>query len=395
MLRAVVLFLALIVVLPASAATLHVARDGSGEFTVIQAAVDAAASGDTVMIGPGRYDEGAIVSCPGWTAFVRVLIRQTELTIIGAGPGQTIIGPTTPWDLSRGWNRGIEAGPGWNSMRVHVSDIGFENMGYGISGAEAPEALTIDRCRFYNNAKSVFFYAGGDLSITDSVFDQAPRNYEFVIAIACSSVIVDASQFTLADAHQWTQSAVHLESSVVASVTNCVFSGGDGALALVGAGSSTVQGCRFHNQTAATPYRLGCGILISASPVNVSNCSFDMQTNALRIISSPSVTMTQSVIADATDASIQFDDVGALTVHDSVLARGRQYTVWQWFPCDGKAASSPTNLDMTNNDWGTASADSIASWIHTCGRVVDYVPFIGQPVPTESTSWGNLKAQYR
>lgn len=389
--------LAVLVILavPAYSATFRVERDGSTAYTTIQAAVDAAASGDTIMIGPGRYNEGAIVTCPGWTALVRILIRQPELTLIGAGASQTIIGPATPWTLPQGWNVGIEAGPYWHSRKVHVSDMGFENMAYGINGAEAPDVLTIERCRFYNNAMSVHFYAGGALTIEDSVFDQAPRDYEFVIAIACGSVVIDGCQFVLADAHQWTQSAVHLESTVVTSVTNCVFSGGDGALALVGVGSSTVQGCRFHNQTAATPYRLGCGILISASPVNVSNCSFDLQTNALRIISSPNVTMTQSVITDATDASIQFDDIDALTVHDSVLARGRQYTVWQWFPCDGKAASGPAHLDMTNNDWGTTSADSIASWIHTCGRTVDYVPFIGQPVATESKSWGDLKATYR
>jgi hypothetical protein len=36
-----------------------------------------------------------------------------------------------------------------------------------------------------------------------------------------------------------------------------------------------------------------------------------------------------------------------------------------------------------------------AAWIRTCRYVVDYVPFIGQPVPTESKSWGDVKALFR
>lgn len=395
MFLAAILVAFLSLAIPASGATLHVARDGSGEYAVIQSAVDAAASGDTILIGPGRYDEGSMVATPGWTEFVRVLIRQPELTLIGAGSDQTIIGPTTPWDLSRGGNRGIEVGTYWHSRRVHVADIGFENMGYGVNGAEAPDDMTIQRCRFYKNAQSVLFYDGGTLSVSDSVFDQMPRNYQLLFASLCDNVVIERCHFALADAHQWVQSAVQVQSVSAASVTNCVFSGGDGALSLIGVGTAVVGRCQFHNQTAAVPTRLGRGIEIAGSLVDVNECYFDSQTNALRIVSSPGVTMSRSVIADVTEASIHFDDVDVLNVHDCALARGAQYTVWQWFPCEGKAGAAMPHLNMTNNDWGTSSADSIEAWIRTCSYVVDYVPFVGQPVATESTTWGDLKARFR
>lgn len=381
--------------IPASGATLRVARDGSGEYAVIQAAVDAAASGDTILIGPGRYNEGATVTTPGWTEYVRVLIRQPELTLIGAGADRTIIGPTTPWDLSQGGNRGIEAGSYWHSLRVHVSDIGFENMGYGINGAEAPDVMTIQRCRFYNNAKSVQFYNGGTLSISDSVFDQMPRNYQLMFAMLCDDVVIERCQFALADAHFWIQTAVQLQSVSAATLTDCAFAGGDGGLSLIGVGAAVVDRCHFHNQTAADPNRLGRGIEIAGSPANVISCYFDMQTNALRIASSPSVTVSRTIIADVTDASIHFDDVDVLNVHDCVLAHGARYTVLQRSPCGAKAGADMPHLNMTNNDWGTVSADSIAAWIRACTYVVDYVPFVGQPVATESTSWGDLKARFR
>ena len=38
------------------AAVWSVAVDGSGDYSVIQDAVDAAADGDTISLGPGRYD---------------------------------------------------------------------------------------------------------------------------------------------------------------------------------------------------------------------------------------------------------------------------------------------------------------------------------------------------
>src|SRR5262245_32346301 len=64
---------------PAHAATLCVAPGGAGGcFATIQAAVDAAASGDAVTVAAGTYDEG-------------VRINSKTLTIVGAGPSATII----------------------------------------------------------------------------------------------------------------------------------------------------------------------------------------------------------------------------------------------------------------------------------------------------------------
>ena len=46
-----------VLALGSSAATWHVAKDGSGDFMVIQDAIDAASPGDTVWIHAGRYEE--------------------------------------------------------------------------------------------------------------------------------------------------------------------------------------------------------------------------------------------------------------------------------------------------------------------------------------------------
>jgi hypothetical protein len=78
-----------------------VEKDGSGDYTIIQDAVDAAASGDTIRIGPGRFAENNPTPCTTYIPFVRIWVPQDVLTIIGAGPEETIIGPVEPWDLTR------------------------------------------------------------------------------------------------------------------------------------------------------------------------------------------------------------------------------------------------------------------------------------------------------
>ncbi len=58
------------------------------------------------------------------------------------------------------------------------------------------------------------------------------------------------------------------------------------------------------------------------------------------------------------------------------------------------------HVDMKNNYWGTAYADSIARWIWdgnddpAITAFVDYLPFSATPLPAEKRSLGSLKALY-
>jgi hypothetical protein len=58
-------------------------------------------------------------------------------------------------------------------------------------------------------------------------------------------------------------------------------------------------------------------------------------------------------------------------------------------------------LDLTNNYWGTASADTIASWIydgHDNPAIYGYVqfePFSAGVIPIEKKSLGGVKGLYR
>ena len=80
----------------ADAATWHVEKDGSGDFIVIQDAIDTAAPGDTIQIGPGIYGEPHIVESGGQDHCVTMYVQTDSLTIIGSGP-ETVIGPEVIW----------------------------------------------------------------------------------------------------------------------------------------------------------------------------------------------------------------------------------------------------------------------------------------------------------
>ncbi len=64
--------------------TLHVDIGGGAAFTSLQAAVDAAASGDTILVEPGIYDEHVSIVVKD------LILRSTQ------GPGVTAIAPTSP-----------------------------------------------------------------------------------------------------------------------------------------------------------------------------------------------------------------------------------------------------------------------------------------------------------
>ena len=93
----------------APAAVWRVEKNGSGDFTIIQHAVDASASGDTILIGPGRYDDRFLWGNPPWQQHTRVLVTRSDLTLIGAGADRTIIGDAAPMGIGYDQDSGLAA----------------------------------------------------------------------------------------------------------------------------------------------------------------------------------------------------------------------------------------------------------------------------------------------
>ena len=111
----------------ATAAALRVEQNGTGDFVVIQDAVNAAADGDTILIGPGRYDDlrprGPLNTvCVAWWNDLR------SLTFIGVHRDSVIVGPTSYIPEGSG-PQGLHQYTGGGLV---VRSMTFENLKFGV-----------------------------------------------------------------------------------------------------------------------------------------------------------------------------------------------------------------------------------------------------------------------
>ena len=82
----------------ALAATWFVAPDGTGDFTSIQAALDASGSGDAIVVAAGTYSEGEAYNA----TYAGGLIVDHPVSIIGAGAGEVIVNVSISASFGRG-----------------------------------------------------------------------------------------------------------------------------------------------------------------------------------------------------------------------------------------------------------------------------------------------------
>lgn len=159
------IFLSVIGAVPSSARTWFVERDGSGEFASIHNAMIACAAGDTIMIGPGRYDDFHPLVAPAWTSEAIVDVRKNNLTFIGSGNTSTIIGPTVMY-LPPGLVPEPEpaAVASVENVDARFVDIGFENAYSCIYWSDG--RVDIEGCRFDNyHGGMTLFNAGRDVRL--------------------------------------------------------------------------------------------------------------------------------------------------------------------------------------------------------------------------------------
>jgi len=391
------LLLVLVVMAPLRAIgrTWLVERDETGDFVVIQDAVDAAASGDTIRIGPGRFNEQRLVTCPGWSDSVRVLIPHQELTLIGSGEA-TIIGSPDPWDSNQDENKGIVASDYWGNNFLRIQGIRFENMRDGIySGYETVPncSLVVQDCQFIGNFAALILFGTGDVvEISDCQFFPMSENGRHVLSWYQNSLTIERSEFH-ADGTVYGQTALSLNWVGATSISSCEFAGGISAISSSYGGPISLANCSFSSHSVSATY---FSTNVSAT---IDSCTF---RNVNRAISSPtwnnSISMRNSVVESVVDCGFLVADTGGMSIQNCDLSKGERGVIWvlDTVPCQNTGI-----IDMTNNFWGTDNPDSIQTWIRDSSDSadacysVDFEPFSPIPTPTQTKSLGGFKALFR
>jgi hypothetical protein len=377
------ILVALSATVDASARTWRVELDGSGDHVDIQPAVEASAAGDTILIGPGRFDTFHPVVAPAWTEQTVIWVTRDNLTFIGAGQGVTIIGPTTYYGPLGRSPKGVCSIDGFSGV---VRNLSIENIDTGIYWWRG--SLGLEDCTITGGNNQSF----GGLALWP--YGATVRNCTIDTRFAGSSCIVGAVSRDIL-------------------FENCTFKGfGYGPTITDSTQNVRFVGCEFlnlinglHCDHQSTVEVTDCSFQsISVTAINVLNDSratldrvtIDGARTGIAAAGGGIVTGTNIVIQGAWSEAVLPCCNSFVTIHNSHILAGPGYAV----QCLGTWAHSQFP-DLTGNYWGTTDAEAIRASIWDANDtsdtngIVDFEPYAGGPVSTESTSWGDLKALWR
>jgi len=397
-----------------SARTWFVEVDDSGDFSDLQSASDAAASGDTIKVGVGRFGEPAWSECLGDNLFTIMAIGEGSIVIIGEGDGQSIIGPEEPWSAQLPFRAGIAA-VGWcETTNLEIKGIQFENLTHAVhcefalnkdkelnKDLRSETSLTIEDCTFQENYLGLMLDANVN-RISNCLNTSTLLGAKFIanyMGAPVREINIQDCQSEFTNMHT---SHVGVSGDLL-RISGCVFDGG-GVNQGQGLGINSSRFELINSRISGDRF----GLNFYGNDLYVNDCEF---SNLKKGIWFPSqeyyMEIENTNFSDILVSSISY---GPTTrggfVRNCNLEKGAQYTV-SHTPSKNKSESGKNdqaeyyNIDMSNNWWGTADPDSIQAWIEDGMDDEDWPyyivwrPFLDETVPAEEKSLDNIKALFR
>lgn len=355
----------------AGAMTWRVEQDGSGDFERIQSAVDASASGDTILIGPGFYNDfGDLPSKIGDKTWYTVASwnETKDLTFIGEDVESVVIG-----------NESYSAGgDGFGGLaNMGDGDLRCENITFRYlrAGIWSYWDMTVVSCRFEQNYWSVISQDQISCEIRECSF--AEDQYQ-----GRGIFFQNANEVFVADC-ELTNSGFYFGGVIWSSIVGTRISNG---------GNQFVHSNGEFVNNECT----GSGVEITtASQVSVSDNIFVGGVHNL-YIGDPNTEaeLYGNILSDSEYTAVFCDYVSRVFGQGNHIFKGTgDYIIYT-------RGYSSSQIGLRNNYWGTTDPDQLAEWIwdgndQSGYPIVDYLPFSDTPLPTEPQSWGSIKAMYR
>jgi hypothetical protein len=373
-----VLVLALVLIQPALAATWTVEKDGSGDFTIIQDALDAASPGDTILIGPGRYDtfQTGNLMLDGTPRATIARVSTTDLTIVGAGADQTILGPETS----------VLEHEGQRTSCITIDPVGFaEVRGVALQNTKYEldvfTQVLIEDCRIErtDGARSGEFAAWLGYSEGSVLRRLEMVNTGGMTTIyGITGLLVEDSYFE--DLQERGGPAVHLGNGAQECVLRrCRIVGGGGGIQA--GGGAVIEDCTL---TGMRVFGLeawgGGGVIAQRVHVGLTRIAVSVADGYLEL--------SDSILEGG--ALITIQSSGDIYARGNHILNGGGSTV------DSNARAAQGELiDLRFNWWGTSDPAQIQAWIveYEAGSVI-WDPFNDMPIPNEPESMSGLKSKF-
>ncbi len=372
------------------ASTWQVELDGSGDFIVIQDAVDAAAPGDTILIGPGRFE--TVRPVPYWEGYSSTItIMKGGLVIEGAGPDQTVIG-TGIID----WN--YRAIIGWSDSAVFSFTLNNATITGGYNGLHYEgDDLLVDRCNFSGSEFGIAAFSVAGCVISNCNFS----GLEFAFSNYSTNSDLQISDCYFDDCHL----GISVQFTSQATVNNCVINHPGSGIQFDGVVGS-VNNCQVFG---ASDSGYGSGMVFTGgSRAEINDCTIDWSMtdnhSALRIVNGSILSGTMNLIKGGGLTSIYCSGPGCLQdFHHNEITKANTFSLIAKF-FDENFNNPNIIMDISNNYWGTENESLISTWIDdaidhpndpTYRQEVFFHPPLSELVPVKKKTLGNFKSMFR
>jgi Right handed beta helix region len=356
--------------------TTHVVNlDGSGDFTSIHDALDAAVAGDTIHLMPGRYTQMRQFQFPAFPVQALAGVSLNNITIRGESRDAVIIGPTVPNIIGQG---PIGIATDLNASGLRVESLTIENLFCGVTMLSQ---TTLDRVTLRGCTSGASSFSSGAIAIVKSGFYANDRGLDLIDP--STQIDIETSVFF------GNRKGVDVASARGVQIRSCTIRGGSTGIQVEQLGEALISDCTIEG-VSIVALDVSSGSVVRCDSSSLSGGQYSVIAGG-----SSDLTISNSVIGGGTDVTILANGPDRMNVNRCELGAAGPLVI-------SVVPGLPAFIaDFTNNFWFTTSKAQIAAWIHDgnddplINTIIQFEPIASSPVAIEPVSWGTLKSSYK